>query len=149
MVQILDLEQCIANHINDNLNLPAELAIGEPSTHGTSIVYIMRPLQKYTNYLDGRQKRTFAFDIQIKCPSWLQATNVLNEIADFMQRTRPYRLKSSNGSFEFVKATMKQPPSFVANVTDNLDVVNGKDVPGDGIFCIYEISIEVTAIINN
>lgn len=148
MAQTLDLEQCIADHINDGLDLPAELTIGEPSTHGTSIVYIMRPLQKYTNYLDGRQKRTFGFDIQIKCPNWVQAIDALNMVADFMQKTRPYQLKSSNGSFEFIKAAMKQPPSFVANVTDNLDVVTGK-TSGDGVFCIYEISIEVTAIINN
>lgn len=149
MGQTLDLEGCIANHINDNLNLPAELVMGQPSMHGTSIAYVMRALQKYTNYLNGRQKRTFGFDIQAKCPSWSQATDILNEIADFMKNTRSHQLKSNNGSFEYVKAVMKQPPSFVAMVTDNLGTVTGDKIPSEGAFCIYEISIEVTAIINN
>lgn len=148
MVQILDLEQQTANYINDGLNLPVELTIGQPTMHGISIVYVMRPLQKYTNYLDGRQKRTFAFDVEVKHPYWDGAINILNQIADFMERTRSYQLKSSNNSFQFVKASMKQPPHFMANVTDNLDVVTGTDVSGDGIFCIYGTSIEVTAIIN-
>jgi len=149
MVQTFDLEQCTANYINDSLNLPVEISVGQPTTHGISIVYVMRALQKYTNYLDGRQKRTFAFDIEVKHPSWAGAVDILNQIADLMQKARPHQLKSNNSSFDFVKAEMKQPPNFKANVTDNLDVVTEDDVPGDGVFCIYGMSIELTAIINN
>lgn len=148
MAQVLDLDTVIAEYIDENADLPVELVIGQPSTHGTSFAYLMRSLQKYTNYRDGRQRRTFSFDIQAKCPSWLEATNTLNRIADLMNKVRSSQLKSQNGSFEFSKASMKQPPSFIANVTDNLDVVTGEKVSGNNVFCVYDVSFEVEAIIN-
>lgn len=148
MVQSLDLAECIADRIANSLDLPGSLVMGQPTTHGQSFAYLMRALQKYTTYMDGRQKRTFAFDIQAKCSDWREANDWLDEIARLLERTRSFQLKSNNNSFEFVKATLKQPPSFVAIVTDNLNDVTGKDVSGDGVFCIYRISLEITAIIN-
>jgi hypothetical protein len=56
MAQVLDLDKVIAEYIDENADLPVELVIGQPSTHGISFAYLMRSLQKYTNYLDGRQK---------------------------------------------------------------------------------------------
>lgn len=148
MVQSLDLAERTADRIDSNLNLPGSLVMGQPTTHGQSFAYQMRALQKYTDYLDGRQKRTFGFDIQAKCSNWQNANDWLDEIARLLERTRSFQLESNNNSFEFVKATLKQPPSFMAIVTDNLNDVTGKDVSGDGVFCIYKISLEITAIIN-
>lgn len=143
----LDLDEQVANFINDHLDLPAELVMGEPSMHGASVAYVMRPLQKYKTYFDGKKKRTFSFDIQAKCPFWLDAIDILNQINELMENAKAFQLRSSNKSFQFVKAEMTHPPSFAANVTDNLDVVTGSST-GDNVFAIYTASFEVTAIIN-
>ncbi|APX72864.1 hypothetical protein M5C72_07100 [Companilactobacillus allii] len=142
----LDLDERVANFINDHLDLPAELVMGEPSMHGSSVAYVMRPLQKYKVYFDGRKKRTFSFDIQAKCPFWLDAINILNAINELMENAKSFQLKSNNGSFQFTRAEMTHSPSFAANVTDNLDVVTGNSA-GDNVFAIYIASFEVTAII--
>lgn len=147
VLKILDLDKCVAEFINDHLDLPSELVVGQPSMHGSSIAYVMRPLQKYKTYFNGRKKRTFSFDIQAKCPFWLNSIDTLNQINDLMENAKSAQLKSENNSFQFVSAEMTHPPNFAANVTDNLDIVNDQNNNGN-IFSIYTASFEVTAIIN-
>lgn len=141
MDNILDLDLQVARYLDQTLNLFAQIEMGQPSHAGNSITYIMQPLQKVQNYYNGRQKRTFAFSMQAKNSSWLEAFKALDQINSAMQHANRRLIKSANGTFLFVKAEMTLTPRYVGLVTDTTET-NATE------YAIYQATFNVTALID-
>lgn len=141
MDNTLDLDLQVARYLDKTLDLYANIEMGQPSHAGSSITYIMQPLQKVKNYYNNRQKRTFAFSMQAKHPSWREAVKVLNQINLAMEHANRKLIKSSNGTFLFAGAELTLTPRYVGLVTDTNDFEATE-------YAIYQATFNVTALIN-
>jgi hypothetical protein len=133
----LDLDDCVIAYISSHVELPATLEMGRQDGSGVSVVYVMEPTKDVKRYFNGRIKRDFAFTIMTKLEKWRDSAGLLDRINGAMEDAKRADIKSSNGSFEFVSASMTNSPAYRDAVED------------DGVtYSIYAASFKVTAVIN-
>ncbi|WP_125710081.1 hypothetical protein [Lacticaseibacillus porcinae] len=135
--QTLDLDDCVIAYISSHVELPAPLEMGRQDGSGASVVYVMEPTKDVKRYFNGRVKRDFAFTIMTKLEKWRDSAGLLDRINGAMEDAKRADIKSNNGSFEFISASMTNSPAYRDAVED------------DGVtYSIYAASFKVTAVIN-
>lgn len=134
----LDLDNKVVEYITDRTALPVAIEMGSSDRPGVGLVYVMEPMDKVRRFLNGRVRRSFAFQFYAKMETWNKATTILDDINRVMEKAQPRNIQSGNGSFNFVAAHMTSPPAHKSTLED------------DGTtYSVYGASFVVDAVINN
>jgi hypothetical protein len=112
--------------------------MGSSNRPGIGLVYVMEPKDTVRRFMNGRVRRSFAFQFYAKMETWDQATTILDDINRVMERAQPRNIQSGNGSFNFVAAHMTTPPSHKSTLED-----------AGQTYSVYGASFVVDAVINN
>ena len=115
----LDLDTQVIKFIQQHVDLFAGFKMGDDDESGEWLIYVMTPLSKYVKYMNGRVKRWYGFQIQAKAKSWRTAYDTLDQINSVIEDARTIVVESANGSFSFVKGTMRQNPASLGTVKDD------------------------------
>lgn len=134
----LDLDSCVVNYITDNTDLPVPIEMGISDRVGQGIVYVIEPMDVVRRFMNGRVRRSFAFQFFVKMEDWQRATEILDDINRLMEQATAQDIKSSNHSFQFISAHMTKSPSHKSTLKDA-----GKT------YSVYGASFVVDAVINN
>jgi len=109
----MDFLPRLKNYIVNHVNLNAPIEAGLLSKNSKSVAVRETPGQVPDRYMDKGKIYQYNFQVLVKDPNYMTASNVCNSIFQTIDGLPPNSIMSEDGSFLFITCRTYVTPNFV------------------------------------